>query len=597
MKLNWWVWILFLGVRLSAQTITIEPTNQVVTIGRNATFSATVSGGTGPFTYQWQFNGTNLPLNIITTIAGNGVAGVSLDHGVAATNVSLNYPSSLTLDIYGNLFFSDAGNNEIREVDTNGLLWNIAGKFIAGYSGDGGYAIYAELNSPEGLVVDSFGNIFFADEGNFRIRKCGEDAYSGITTVAGGGSSLGSGIQATNAYIVFPGGVALDKHGNMYIPDYGNCRVCKVDLNGIITTIAGNGTKAHSGDGGAATNASLDFPQSVALDAYGNLFISEFQDGDVRKIDTNGIITTIAGNGTNSFSGDGGAATNASLEYPNGIAIDLFGNVFIADNGNSRIREVSTNGIITTFAGNTFFGYSGDGGSATNATLQNPSGVTVDSFGNLYIADSGNNVIRKVSAFGSLPTLTLNNVTTNDDGNYNVIITGAQGSVTSSIVTLTATMLPTITSQPQPLTVTNGCPASFVVAADGWPSLTYQWFFNGTNLLASTNTTLALLNAFPVNTGAYTVIITNAYGSITSNPAMLTVLPLGINAPTMLASGQFQLSFDTATGVNYTVEYSTNLTQWFPFVTLGGIGLPLTLIDPNTASSQQRFYRIILSPQ
>ena len=157
--------------------------------------------------------------------------------------------------------------------------------------------------------------------------------------------------------------------------------------------------------------------------------------------------------------------------------------------------------------------------------------------------------------------------------------------------------IPVISIQPQLLTVTNGNTASFAVTATGSPLLAYQWQFNGTNLNVATNTTLSLQNAFEANAGIYSVIITNFYGSVTSNPAMLTVLPLGIAAPTMLTNGQFQFSFDTANGVNYAVQYSTNLTQWFPFVTLGGIGVPFTLIDPNTAGSQQRFYRIILSPQ
>jgi len=159
------------------------------------------------------------------------------------------------------------------------------------------------------------------------------------------------------------------------------------------------------------------------------------------------------------------------------------------------------------------------------------------------------------------------------------------------------TGLPFITSQPQPLTVTVGHAASFAVTATGLPSIAYQWFFGGANLLNSTNATLTLQNSFPNNAGTYTVVITNACGSVTSNPAILNVLPLDIAAPKILASRQFQFSFDTATGVDYAVQYSTNLTQWFPFVTLGGIGEPLTVIDPNTASSQQRFYRIVLLPQ
>ena len=167
----------------------------------------------------------------------------------------------------------------------------------------------------------------------------------------------------------------------------------------------------------------------------------------------------------------------------------------------------------------------------------------------------------------------------------------------SSSELYSSNVLPLISGQPQPLTVTNGHTASFIVTATGLPALSYQWFFNSTNLVNSTNSTLTLQNAYPSNAGAYTVAIANTYGSVTSNPAMLTVLPLGITSPMLLSSGQFQFSFDTASGMNYAVQYSTNLTQWFPFVTLGGIGVPLTLIDPNSASSQQRFYRIVLSPQ
>jgi len=158
-------------------------------------------------------------------------------------------------------------------------------------------------------------------------------------------------------------------------------------------------------------------------------------------------------------------------------------------------------------------------------------------------------------------------------------------------------VLPSFTSQPQPVTVTNGFPASFAVTANAWPSLAYQWFFNGTNLPGATNALLTFNNAFPTSAGAYTVVITDSTGSVTSNPAMLTVLPLGLTAPKMLPSGQFQLSFATASGVNYTMQFSTNLVQWLPVVTVGGIGGPLTLTDPNAPGSQQRFYRVIMAPQ
>ena len=194
-------------------------------------------------------------------------------------------------------------------------------------------------------------------------------------------------------------------------------------------------------------------------------------------------------------------------------------------------------------------------------------------------------------------TLSIDNIDDSDAGNYSVNISNADGSSTSSIVTLTVIDLPIINSQPQLMVVISGHTVNFTVNAEGTQPLTYQWEFNGTNLLGATNTALVLPNAFPVNAGDYTVAITNSYGSITSNPALLTVLPLQITGPAVLANKQFQFSFDTASGVDYAVQYSTNLMEWHPFVTLGGIGLPLTLIDPNVVGSRQRFYRINLSPQ
>ena len=445
------------------------------------------------------------------------------------------------------------------------------------------------------MAVDTYGNLFIADHMNCRIRKVNTNGI--VSTVAGNGidGHFGDGGAATNANIGQAYGVGLDAFGDLFIADHDNSRVRKVDTNGIITTVAGNGIVGFSGDGGAATNARLATPAGVALDAFGNLLIADPGNFRIRKVYMNGIITTVAGNGSPGYSGDGGAAIYASLMNPTGIALDAFGNLFVADM--CRIRKVDTNGIITTIAGNGTNGYSGDGSMATNASLYYPAGVALDAFGNLFIADHGNNRIREVVAFESFPTLTLDDVTTNNAGDYQVIITGTQGSVTSNVATLTVTISPSITSQPQPLTVTNGQSASFDLAAAGSPPLAYQWFFNRTNLPGATNIVLTLQNAFPANAGPYTVVVTNAYGSVTSNPAILTVFPLGINAPTMLANGQFQFSFDTVTGVNYAVQCSTNLTQWFPWVTLGGLGVPLTLIDPNAAGSQQRFYRIILSAQ
>ena len=213
-----------------------------------------------------------------------------------------------------------------------------------------------------------------------------------ITTIAGNGIAgySGDGGLATNAELNNPYGVAVDSNGNIYIADTNNNRIRKVNsTTGIITTIAGNGTAGYSGDGGLATNAELYYPYGVAVDSNGNIYIADTYNNRIRKVNsTTGIITTIAGNGTAGYSGDGGPATNAQLNYPYGVAVDSSGNIYIADTDNNRIRKVnSTTGIITTIAGNGNPGYSGDGGPATNAELYDPSGVAVDSNGNIYIAD------------------------------------------------------------------------------------------------------------------------------------------------------------------------------------------------------------------
>jgi hypothetical protein len=243
-----------------------------------------------------------------------------------------------------------------------------------------------------------------------------------------------------------PSGVTVDANGNLFIADQRNQRIRKVATNGIITTVAGNGYNAGSGDGGAATNAGLCYPAGVAVDACGNLFIADWLDQRIRKVSTNGIITTVAGNGTYYYSGDGGAATNAGLSFPSGVAVDANGNLFIADNGNNVIRKVSANGIISTVAGNGYGapsssgGYSGDGGAATSAELNVPTGVAVDACGNLFIADNGNNVIRKVANYpANQPSLIVNSISTNNAGTYFVIVTSSSGSVTSSPAALTIT--------------------------------------------------------------------------------------------------------------------------------------------------------------
>jgi sugar lactone lactonase YvrE len=351
----------------------------------------------------------------------------------------LYYPYGAAVDAAGNLYIADLYNERVRKVATNGIITTVAGNGSASYSGDGGAATSAGLDWPLGIAVDAFGNLYIADEFNERIRKVGTNGI--ISTVAGNGTPRfsGDGGAATNASLLSPSSVALDASGNLYIDDYGHERIRKVDTNGLITTVAGNGGQGYSGDGGAATNASLDYPNGVAVDAFGNLYIDDFSNQRIRKVDTNGIITTVAGNGNYGYTGDGGAATNASLWAPRGVAVDSLGNLYIADMENNRIRKVDTNGIITTMAGNGSPTYAGDSGAATSASLYVPGGVAVDASGNLYIADTGNQRIREVAVAG-YPTFTITNAGAVNAGNYTVVIMNPYGSVTSAVAALAVTI-------------------------------------------------------------------------------------------------------------------------------------------------------------
>ena len=338
---------------------------------------------------------------VITTVAGNGTSGYSGDNG-PATSAKLRDPQGVAVDAAGNVFIADDLNSVIREVNAStGIITTVAGNGTSGYSGDNGPATSAELNGPDGVAVDASGNLFIAEYGNSTVREV--NAQTGIiTTVAGNGTSGYSGDNgpATSAKLSFPAGVAVDASGNLFIADYGNSTVREVNAQtGIITTVAGNGTGGYSGDGGPATSAKLSGPKGVGVDAGGNVFIADYGNNVIREVNAStGIITTVAGNGTSGYSGDGGPATSAKLGDPDAVAVDAGGNVFIADLfPDSNVREVNAStGIITTVAGNGTFGYSGDGGPATSAQLSFPAGVALDAHGNVFIADSSNNAIRKV---------------------------------------------------------------------------------------------------------------------------------------------------------------------------------------------------------
>ena len=339
---------------------------------------------------------------IITTVAGSGAigrgnGGFSGDGGLAIS-AQLNYPNSVAVDITGNLYIADTLNNRIRKVDTLGNISTIAGDgFIdqngwGKFSGDGGLAINAQLDHPQSIAVDVLGNIYIADTGNHRIRKI--DTSGNISTVAGNGDRMGivtEGSPATSVSLNSPENVYVDIKGNLYIAVYWHHTVYKVDTAGNIFTVAGT-TDGFSGDGGIATKAQLSSYLGVVADDKGNVYISDGNNNRIRKVDSSGIISTVAGGGYRL--GDGGVATKAELKFPLGVTIDSSGNLYIADAAHHRIRRVDVAGNISTVAGNGFAddkgygGFSGDDGLATDAQLNIPASLAIDSSGNLYSKSS-----------------------------------------------------------------------------------------------------------------------------------------------------------------------------------------------------------------
>lgn len=330
----------------------------------------------------------------IFTFAGTGTFGYSGDGG-PDTAAQLAAPFGVTVDASGNVYIADSQNERIRKVNTNGIISTIAGNGKAGFSGDGGPATAAEFEFPQGIAVDASGNVYISDYDNQRIRKVNVSGI--ISTIVGNGTAgySGDGGTASSAEINNPYGLAIDGSGNLYIADGGNGRIRKVNTSGIISTVAGNGTGGYSGDGGQATIAAIGSVQGVAVDGSGNIYIADFGDNVIRKVNASGIISTVAGNGgLGGYSGDGELATAAELNNPSDVVVDGSGNVYIADQSNLRIRKVNTSDIISTYAGG---GSSkGDGGLATAAGINLPQGLGLDNKGNLYIAELYGNDIRIV---------------------------------------------------------------------------------------------------------------------------------------------------------------------------------------------------------
>ncbi len=338
----------------------------------------------------------------IDTIAGNGEWNYRGDGGLA-TGSPIFLPMGEAVDAAGNLYLSDTNNNRVRRVDaTSGVIATVAGNGTPGFSGDGGLATNAMVSSPAGLLLDGAGNIYFADSGNSAVRRV--DGVSGIiTTVAGTGTVQGySGDNgaATSAKLTVPEDVALDASLNLLIADTGNNVIRRVAAGtGLISTVAGTGAAAFSGDGGIATSATLDQPWGVATWPDGSFYIADMSNNRIRKVDAGGMISTLAGTGSTGFNGDGLAATSTNLNAPASVVLDPAGNLYIADSGNNRVRQRNTStGVIETLAGTGSSQFSGDTQPANVANLYGPYSLYLDGPGNLYISDLFHNRIREISS-------------------------------------------------------------------------------------------------------------------------------------------------------------------------------------------------------
>jgi sugar lactone lactonase YvrE len=474
---------------------------------------------------------TVTPGRTISTTAGTGVVGYTGDNG-AATSATLAYPSGVAYDASGNLFLADANNHVVREVLKTGTITTVAGTGIEGFSGDGAAATAAQLDTPTGVAIDSSGNLYIADSHNHRIRKVSGGT---ITTVAGTGIAGFSGDSgvATAAQLALPSALAVDASGNLYIADTNNHRIRKI-TGTTITTVAGDGEELYAGDGAAATAAALDSPTGIAVDSSGNLYIADRLNQRIREVTVaNGNITTLAGSGSGfsgGFTGDGAAATSATLARPAGVSVDAAGNVYVADTDNERIRQVG-NGAIATISGTGVQGYGGDNGLATGAILNMPKSVAPDASGNLSIADKQNERVRN----GLLPTLTFPSTSIGVPTATQSIVLANTGtaSITVSTINIATGFTPAAggTCSALPITLAAGASCTqfveslpIVVGADSGSVA-----FGGTLVVPQT----ILLAGVGAQATTTVTLVSNVDPSLNGQPVTFTavVVPIGLGSP------------------------------------------------------------------
>lgn len=445
----------------------------------------------------------------ITTIAGTGTAGNAGDTG-AATTALLDVPSSAVVDGEGNIYLADTANQEIRKISSSGVITRVAGAGTAGYTGDNGAATSAQLSSPTGIAVDGAGNLYIADSGNNCIRFVNA-ATGAISTYAGSATAgyAGDGGMATAASLSDPTAVAITPAGLLLVADTGNNVIRAIGLrSNVISTFAGTGTAGFAGDGGPAQTAQLSAPAGIAADNDNNVYVSDTANQRIRSI-AGGIVSTLAGDGTQGSNGDG-AASSTEFSNPAGLAADPAGDVYVADEGNNRIREI-LDGNVTTLAGTGAAQLSGNSGSSNAATVNAPAGVAVDGSGNLIIADTGNNELRYVNLALSTISFPLTNP-------------GATSTPLAALLT---------NSGNQSLTISGvNIPASF---ADSPPPTGTDCDKAGLILRPATNCELSVVFT-PATAGAYSSTLTVTDNTQSASAATQTVQLIATSGATFIAS-------------------------------------------------------------
>jgi RHS repeat-associated protein len=375
---------------------------------------------------------------IIDTASGTGIYGYSGDGGLA-TEAKTGYPHHINISPDGSLYFADFQGHRIRKVDPDGIITTVAGNGSYGFSGDGGPATQASLRNPYGVDIGPDGSLYIVDWGNYRIRKVDPDGI--ITTVAGAGAygDSGDGGPATQATFRDLTDVAVAPDGSFYITDMNSYRVRKVDQSGIITTVAGTGNHGYTGDGGSATSANLSYPRGIDIGPDGSLYIAQQGYGVIRKVDPSGIITTVAGTSHTGYNGDGILATSAWLNVPRDVAVGSDGSLYVADCGNGRVRKVNPEGIITTVAGGGIAGEFGDNGPSTKGWIQCPSGVAISPGGILYVSDYGKYRIRGVKS--GFPAFDDSDIAIASEDGSKLYQFNSQGKHLSTVDTLTNAVL------------------------------------------------------------------------------------------------------------------------------------------------------------